>query len=137
MPHRTPIGVTIAFQEHLRSFYSKSSSPSTTNSSSRPKGSIGHRFLLKMTHPCASRRDSVIDVSEECLLVEHDGISMPQADGCSSSKAADDEDERAVKVAEAGAAAASDPKTAMPSFLKISHDGILLTHNNVRRHILT
>ena len=64
-------------------------------------------------------------------------FACPQADGCSSSKAADDEDERAVKVQEAGIAAASDPKTAMPAFLKISHDGILPTHINSRLQILT
>ncbi|EDN92082.1 hypothetical protein SS1G_07944 [Sclerotinia sclerotiorum 1980 UF-70] len=81
-----------------------------------------------MTHPCSSKRDSAIDVSEECLIGQHEGASMPQADGCSSSKAADDEDERAVQIAEAGAAAAVDSKTAMPSFLKISHDGMQLTH---------
>ncbi|KAJ8061495.1 hypothetical protein OCU04_009310 [Sclerotinia nivalis] len=125
MPRRTPIGATIAFHHCLRSFCSTpsvTSSTSTSISSSRPKENINRKFLHKMTHPCSSKRNSTIDVSEECLIDQHDGASMPQADGCSSSKAADDEDERAVQIAEAGAAAASDPKTAMPSFLKISHD---------------
>ncbi|KAF7854680.1 hypothetical protein EAF04_010249 [Stromatinia cepivora] len=125
MPHRTPIGATIAFRHRLRSFCSTpliTSSTSTSISSSRPRENISRKFLYKMTHPCSSKRDSAIDVSGECLIDQHDGASMPQADGCSSSKAADDEEDRAVQVAEAGAAAASDPKTAMPSFLKISHD---------------
>ncbi|TGO35903.1 hypothetical protein BHYA_0142g00190 [Botrytis hyacinthi] len=125
MPHRTPIGVTISIQNRIRSFRSKSSSASTIISSSRqkdPNDTISRKFLFRMTHPCSSKRDSAINMSKESLLDYHDGTFMPQGDGCSSSKGADDAEERAVQVVEAGLAAASDPKTAMPSFLKISHD---------------
>lgn len=140
MPHRTPIGVTISIQNRIRSFRSKSSGTSTIITSSRqkdPNDTISRKFFFRMAHLCSSKRDSAINMSKESLLEYHDGAFMPQGDGCSSSKGADDAEERAVQVVEAGLAAASNPKTAMPSFLKISHDGMQLTQHYFRKQILT
>lgn len=132
MPHRTPIGATIAIQHRLRSLRSRASSASITISPSLPKEPISRKLFYKMTHPCSSKRDFAVDVSgEEHLIDQHEDTSMPQGDGCSSSKAADDDEDRPIQVAEAGSAPVSDPKTAMPSFLKISHDGLLFSHNHL------